>query len=229
MGTTTPIHDALAGVRREVPAKPTPFPRGRTPAPRTRRSVAEDTERVVALAWQEADERGHAVFGTGHLLLGLVRAGGPEAGLLAATGVTASTADAAMALVELSSVSEPVVHGHSGPGRGAGPVAGPTVAEVLSEAAAAGDTGAEVTAGALLTALAARPWGQVAEMLAALGVDSSDLAAAVTTLAAAAEAAGAADGAGAGDTPARPVPRDPSGLLSSAWRRPAPEATPEIA
>lgn len=213
MGTTTPIHDALAGVRLEVPVKPTPFPRGRTPAPRTRRSVAEDTERVVALAWQEADERGHAVFGTGHLLLALVRADGPEAGLLAATGVTASTADAAMALVELSSVSEPVVRGRTGHG----PVADTSIAEVLSEAAAAGEPGDEVTAGALLTALAARPWGQAAEMLAALGVDSADLAAAVTTLAEAA------------DTQARPVPRDPSGLLSSAWRRPEASATPEPA
>ena len=212
MGTTTPIHDTLAGAPLEVPVRP-------TPSPRVAPSVAEDAERVVALAWQEADERGHAYFGTGHLLLGLVRAGGTEAGVLAVAGVTPEMADAAMALVVLSSVSEPVVRAAAG----ARPLPGDAVAEVLRDAsrtvADAGDPG-EVTAAGLLTALGARPWGQAAEMLAALGVDAAELAAAVATLAAAPEDS---------DAPARPTPRDPSGLLSSAWRTAGEEIAEEIA
>src|SRR4051794_38556374 len=194
MGTRTPIHDALAGVPTRIP---TPYPR----TPSVTRTVTEDAERVVALAWREADERGHASFGTGHLLLGLVRAEGAEAGLLAVAGVTTSTADAAMALVASSSVSEPVARG------GFGPVAGEVVAEVLEAAATDGC----VTASGLLTALLARPWGQAAEMLAALGVDPAELAEAGATL------------AGSPSPARRPMPRDPSALLSSAWRRPVTE------
>ena len=212
MATTTPIHDTLAGAPLEAPVRP-------TPSPRVAPSVAEDAERVVALAWQEADERGHAYFGTGHLLLGLVRAGGTEAGVLAVAGVTPDMADAAMALVVLSSVSEPVVRAAAG----ARPLPGEAVAEVLRDAsrsvAGAGDPG-EVTAAGLLTALGARPWGQAAEMLAALGVDAPELAAAVATLAAAPEDPDAAP---------RPVPRNPSGLLSSAWRAAEEEMAEEIA
>ena len=161
-------------------------------------TVAPDAEQVVALAWQEADERGHGCFGTGHLLLGLVRAEGTEAGLLAAAGITTLTAGAAMALVASSSVSEPVV-----PAGDHAPVADASVAEVLEAAAAGG----QVTAAALLTALLARRWGQAAEMLAALGVESGELATVATEIAARPSVA------------PRPMPRDPSGLLSSAWRR----------
>ncbi|MHC1560672.1 Clp protease N-terminal domain-containing protein [Actinomycetospora sp. C-140] len=189
MGTTTPIHDTLAGLPGVTPA---PRPR---PQPRT---VTDDAERIVALAWREAEERGHGSFGTGHLLLGLVRAEGPEAGLLAVVGVTGATAGAAMSLVASSSVSEPVARD------GGGPVAGPAVAEVLAGAAVDGT----VTASGLLTALLARPWGQAAEMLAALGVEPAELAAAGAML------------AGRPPRTPRPSPRDPSGLLSSAWRRP---------
>ncbi|MDD7940873.1 Clp protease N-terminal domain-containing protein [Actinomycetospora lutea] len=213
MGTTTPIHDTLAGAPLAVPVRPTPSPRA---AP----SVAEDAERVVALAWQEADERGHAYFGTGHLLLGLVRAGGTEAGVLAVAGVTAEMADAAMELVVLSSVSEPVIRAAAG----ARPLPGDAVADVLRDAsrtvADVGDPG-EVTAAGLLTALGARPWGQAAEMLAALGVDAAELAAAVATLAALAPEDA--------DASPRPVPRDPSGLLSSAWRPAGDDTGQEIA
>jgi hypothetical protein len=225
MGTTTPIHDALAealrelqqdlDLVREVPVGPARDPAGPAdavpaddagdgpeqdpdPDPDAAPSVAVDAEQVVALAWCEADERGHACFGTGHLLLGLVRADGPEAGLLAAAGVTARSADAAMALVASSSVSEPVVAGVGGD-----PVADPSVAEVLDAAAATG----HVTAAGLLTALLARRWGQAAEMLAALGVVAGDLASAVDALAEKPSAA------------PRPMPRDPSSLLSSTWRR----------
>src|SRR3954454_8676032 len=159
MGTTTPIHYALAGVPTKIPSH---HPR----TPPVAHAVTEDAERVVALAWQEADERDHASFGTGHLLLGLVRAEGPEAGLLAAAGVTISTASAAMALVASSSVSEPVTRG------GCGPVAGEVVAEVLGAAVTDGC----VTSSGLLRALLARRWGQAAEMLAAVGVDPADLA-----------------------------------------------------
>lgn len=206
MGTTTPIHDTLAGVPLAVPVRP-------TPTPRTAPSVAEDAERVVALAWQEADERGHAYFGTGHLLLGLVRAGDTEADVLAVAGVTPERADAAMALVVLSSVSEPVVRAAAG----ARPLPGEAVAAVLREASqhtASTAAGGDVTAADLLTALGARPWGQAAEMLAALGVDAAELAAAVASL---------AEGPG---TAPRPAPRDPSGLLSSAWRRADEDAGP---
>jgi len=184
----------------EAPVRP-------TPSPRTAPSVAEDAERVVALAWQEADERGHAYFGTGHLLLGLVRAGDTEADVLAVAGVTPERADAAMALVVLSAVSEPVVRAAAG----ARPLPGEAVAAVLREASQHAEAGGEVTAAGLLTALGHRPWGQAAEMLAALGVDAAELAAAVATLAESPDAA------------PRPMPRDPSGLLSSAWRPTAPD------
>ncbi|MEJ2888035.1 Clp protease N-terminal domain-containing protein [Actinomycetospora aeridis] len=215
MGTTTPIHDALTGDRLEVPVPP----------PGSGPTVAEDAEAVIALAWQEAHERGHACFGTGHLLLGLVRAGGTEAGLLAAAGVTPSMADAAMALVVLSSVSEPVVTVETlarivpSPTVRGGPVAGESVAEVLRHAARTATDGV-VTASAVLAALAARPWGQAAEMFAALGVDAVELAAAGATLAARAPDVDAAP---------RPTPRDPSGLLSTAWRAPRPEQEEELA
>jgi ATP-dependent Clp protease ATP-binding subunit ClpA len=189
MGTMTPIHDTLIGAPPAVPV-PTPY---RRPRP----TVTDDAERVVALAWHAADERGHGTFGTGHLLLGLVRAGGAEAGLLAAAGVTASTADAAMALVASHSVSEPVRAGWGDP------VPGDAVAEVL----AAGTTDGTVTTAGLLRALLARPWGQAAEMLAALAVDPDALADAGATLAGSPAAA------------PRPMPRNPSGLLSRAWRR----------
>jgi hypothetical protein len=159
-------------------------------------TVAADAEEVVALAWQEADERDHARFGTGHLLLGLVRAEGPEAGLLAAAGVTILSAGAAMSLIEASSGSEPVE-----PCGDHDPVADTAVAEVLEAAA----EGGQVTAAGLLTALLARPSGQAAEMLAALGVEPGQLATAATEIAVRPIV-----------TP-RPVPRDPSGLLSAAW------------
>jgi hypothetical protein len=71
--------------------------------------------------------------------------------------------------------------------------------------------GGRVTAAGLLTALLARPWGQAAEMLAALGVEPGQLATAATAIAVRPAV-----------TP-RPMPRDPSGLLSAAWRRPATE------
>ncbi|HWN29173.1 MAG TPA: Clp protease N-terminal domain-containing protein [Actinomycetospora sp.] len=165
-------------------------------------TVAADAEEVVALAWQEADDRDHARFGTGHLLLGLVRAEGPEAGLLAAAGVTILSAGAAMSLIEASSGSEPVE-----PCGDHDPVADTSVAEVLEAAA----EGGQVTAAGLLTALLARPSGQAAEMLAALGVEPGQLATAVTEIAVRPTV-----------TP-RPMPRDPSGLLSAAWRHPGTE------
>ncbi|PVZ03920.1 Clp protease N-terminal domain-containing protein [Actinomycetospora cinnamomea] len=184
----------------DAPAEPDISNAPDTPAPDDAApTVAADAEEVVALAWCEADERGHGCFGTGHLLLGLVRADGPEAGLLAAAGVTPGTADAAMVLVASNSVSEPVV-----PGAGYDPVADASVAEVLDAAATTG----HVTAAGLLAALLARPWGQAAEMLAALGVASSDLARAADAIAEKPSA------------PPRPLPRDPSGLLSTAWRAP---------
>ena len=238
MGTTTPIHDALAEALRELQRDldlalelpvarsdddpddhaedvtaddqaddaadldpdpdPDPDPDDAPLAP----TVAADAEEVVALAWQEADERDHARFGTGHLLLGLARAEGVEAGLLAAAGVTILAAGAAMSLVEATSVSEPVE-----PCGDHDPVADTSVAEVLEAAA----EGGRVTAAGLLTALLARPWGQAAEMLAALGVEPGQLATAATEIAVRPTV-----------TP-RPMPRDPSGLLSAAWRRPRTE------
>ncbi|WP_433783440.1 Clp protease N-terminal domain-containing protein [Actinomycetospora sp. CA-101289] len=227
MGTTTPIHDALAEALRELQqdldlAREVPVaravddpvvddeqadddPAADTPLAPT---VAPDAEQVVALAWREADERDHARFGTGHLLLGLVRAEGPEAGLLAAVGVTARTAGAAMTLIASSSISEPVE-----PCGDHDPVADTSVAEVLEAAADSG----HVTGGGLLTTLLARPWGQAAEMLAALGVEPGQLATAATEIAVRPVVA------------PRPMPRDPSGLLSAAWRRPATAETMETA
>jgi ATP-dependent Clp protease ATP-binding subunit ClpA len=211
MGISTPIHDALAEALDALRGLDVSFDRpmdvtstdtghdagGRDdlPAP----TVAGDAERIVALAWAEAADRGHGAFGTGHLLLALVRAEGPERELLAEAGVTASTVGAAMALVASASLSEPVEEG------GDVPVAGPAVAEVL----AAGASDGVVSAVGLLTALLTRPWGQAAEMLAALGVDTDELTDALAGLAERPEPA------------PRPMPRDPSGLLSSAWRRPA--------
>jgi ATP-dependent Clp protease ATP-binding subunit ClpA len=211
MGISTPIHDALAEALDALRGLDVSFDRpmdvtstdtehdagGRDdlPAP----TVAGDTERIVALAWAEAADRGHGAFGTGHLLLALVRAEGPERELLAEAGVTASTVGAAMALVASASLSEPVEEGDDVP------VAGPAVAEVL----AAGASDGVVSTAGLLTALLTRPWGQAAEMLAALGVDTDELTDALAGLAERPEPA------------PRPMPRDPSGLLSSAWRRPA--------
>lgn len=202
MRISTPIHDALAQAADAVRVLDVPGDVGDpgtedAPAP----TVAEDAEQVVALAWAEAADRGHGSFGTGHLLLAMARAGGPEGALLAAAGVTLATAGAAMALVASSSVSEPVA-----PGRDEVPVAGSAVSEVLVAGAAHDGT---VTASGLLTALLTRPWGQAAEMLAALGVDAGELSADVPDLPDRTEAA-----------PPRPLPRDPSGLLSSAWRKP---------
>jgi hypothetical protein len=219
MGISTPIHDALAEALDALRGLDVSFDdpvdvtstdtehdaddREDAPAP----TVAEDAERIVALAWAEAADRGHGSFGSGHLLLALVRAAGPERDLLAAAGVTTTTVGAAMALVASFSLSEPV---HEGGGDV--PVAGPAVAEILDAAAVDGGVGAA----GLLTALLARPWGQAAEMLAALGVDAGELSA---------DVAGLAERAG---VPARPMPRDPSGLLSSAWRKPGPEVTSEV-
>jgi len=206
MGTTTPIHDALAEALRELQhdldlAREVPVGRPVDDPPRAP-TVAADAEEVVALAWQEADERDHARFGTGHLLLGLVRADGAEAGLLAAAGVTALAAGAALSVIASSSVSEPVE-----PCGDHDPVADTSVAEVLEAAA----EGGHVTAASLLTTLLARPRGQAAEMLAALGVEPGQLATAATEIAVRPTAA------------PRPMPRDPSGLLSAAWRRPVKE------
>jgi ATP-dependent Clp protease ATP-binding subunit ClpA len=153
-----------------------------------------------------AATRDHARFGTGHLLLGLVRAEGREAGLLAVAGVTVLSAGAALSMIASSSVAEPVE-----PCGDHDPVADTTVAEVLEAAAEDG----EVTAAGLLTALLARPWGQAAEMLAALGVEPGQLATAATEIAVRPTV-----------TP-RPMPRDPSGLLSAAWRRPEAAETVE--
>jgi len=212
MGISTPIHDAMAqavdalrglDLSFDLPAGAADPEPVHDPVPTVAPTVAEDAERVVALAWAEAAERGHGSFGTGHLLLGLVRADGPERELLAAAGVTVATAGAAMALVASSSVSEPVRR--VTPGRGRGPVANSAVAKVLGTAGGGG----AVTATDLLTTLLARPWGQAAEMLAALGVDADDLTEALAVLADRPEVA------------PRTMPRDPSGLLSSAWRRPA--------
>jgi len=218
MGISTPIHDALAealdalrglDVSFDRPVDATSTDTGHDagdrddlPAP----TVAGDAERIVALAWAEAADRGHGAFGTGHLLLALVRAEGPEREFLAEAGVTASTVGAAMALVASASLSEPVDEGGDDV-----PVAGPAVAEVL----AAGASDGVVSAAGLFTALLARPWGQAAEMLAALGVDTDELTDAL---------------AGPAERPEpapRPMPRDPSGLLSSAWRRPAESVTAE--
>ena len=218
MGISTPIHDALAealdalrglDVSFDRPVDATSTDTGHDagdrddlPAP----TVAGDAERTVALAWAEAADRGHGAFGTGHLLLAMVRAEGPEREFLAEAGVTASTVGAAMALVASASLSEPVDEGADDV-----PVAGPAVAEVL----AAGASDGVVSAAGLFTALLARPWGQAAEMLAALGVDTDELTDAL---------------AGPAERPEpapRPMPRDPSGLLSSAWRRPAESVTAE--
>ena len=161
MGITTPIHDALAEALDALRGLDVSFDRPAVavdgehgpaepsdpdaPAP----TVARDAERIVALAWAEAADRDHGTFGTGHLLLALVRADGPERELLATAGVTAATVGAAMTLVASSSVTEPVglVGGDDVP------VAGPAVAELLDAAGADGD----VTAAGLLTALLARP------------------------------------------------------------------------
>jgi hypothetical protein len=137
MGISTPIHDALTEALDALRGLDVSFDRpmdvtstdtghdagGRDdlPAP----TVAGDTERIVALAWAEAADRGHGAFGTGHLLLALVRAEGPERELLAEAGATASTVGAAMALVASASLSEPVEEGGDDV-----PVAGPAVAEV---------------------------------------------------------------------------------------------------
>ncbi len=203
--TTTPIHDELA-------ASPATFD-----APEV--GVAEDAERIVGLAWREAADLGHRHFGTGHLLLGVLRADGPEAGLLAAAGVTAQSASAAMDLVARHSASEPIEGASVVP-----PGPGPAIAEVLADGAwaAVADGRAAVGAPELLGALLRRPWGQAAEMLAALGVPVDDLADAARALAMSPSTAMTTAPA------ARPsIWRDPSRLLTSAHRPASTEQEPE--
>lgn len=192
---TTPIHDAMA----VVPPGPV------TPGI----GVAEDAEHIVGLAWRAAADLGHREFGTGHLLLGVVRADGPEAGLLAAAGITARTASSALDLVARHSASEPVEVSAETP-----PAPAATVGEVLAHASrvALVDGRSAVGAPEMLDALLRRPWGQAAEMLAALAIPVDDLA----------DAARALAWSPIGTSAARPAGwRDPSRLLTSA-HRPAP-------
>jgi ATP-dependent Clp protease ATP-binding subunit ClpA len=195
-------------------ALPTAQPRVPDPGATPRRQVSAEVARVLDIARLEAAERGHHWIGTAHLLRGLVRADGPESGLLAAAGVTDRGSDAALTLAVWSTAGEPDPSGPPGP-----PVANAAVREVLIAAqvrAAGADR--DVSVSDLLTALLRHGGDQAADMLTTLGADAERLLDALAGL-----------DALTGPVPAevvtrrpspvrRIVPRDPGALLSTAWR-----------
>lgn len=178
------------------------------------RPWAPDATLVLDLARDEAAGRDHRWIGTAHLLRAVVRADGPQAGLLAAAGVTDRGSDVALTLAVWTAAGEPDPSGPPGP-----PTANEAVHEVLADAVehAAQEGHDTVGASDLLAALLDRPTGQAADMLVTLGADAERLADALAGL----EALTAPN---APEVVVRPsptrrlVPRDPGGLLSSAWR-----------
>jgi ATP-dependent Clp protease ATP-binding subunit ClpC len=138
-------------------------------APWADRLTAE-ARRVVGAAEAEARGLGHGELGAAHLLLGLLRAGGPAGPTLEAAGLRRAAARRAAA--ELV-------------GRGPGPPAGALpvtacAAQILARAAAAAGPGAgRATPGHLLLALLrdaeAQPAGTTARALAAAGASPSAL------------------------------------------------------
>ncbi|MDL5157666.1 Clp protease N-terminal domain-containing protein [Actinomycetospora termitidis] len=184
-------------------ALPTAEPRVPGAAPRPQLSA--DVARVLDLARDEAVERGHRWIGTAHLLRAVVHVDGPEAGLLAAAGVTDRGSDTALTLAVWSAAGEPDPSGPPGPA-----TANDAVHEVLA-AAHVRAAGAErdVSVSDLLTALLRHGGDQAADMLATLGADADRLL----------DALGGLDALSAPVAPTRRlVPRDPGGLLSTAWR-----------
>ncbi|MEJ2867229.1 Clp protease N-terminal domain-containing protein [Actinomycetospora sp. OC33-EN08] len=185
-----------------LPTAPPPAPGDGAPP---RRPVSADVARVLDLARLEAAVRGHRRIGTAHLLRALVRADGPEAGLLAAAGVTDRGSDTALTLAVWSTAGEHDPSGPPGP-----PVANTATHEVLDAAHARADDLAHdaVTVSDLMTALLRHGGDQAADMLATLGAAPGQLLDALEGL----------DALTAPAVPARRlVPRDPGGLLSSAW------------
>lgn len=195
-------------------ALPTARPRVPEPGADVRRPVSAAVARILDSARQEAAERGHHWIGTAHLLRALVRADGPEAGLLAAAGVTERGSDTALTLAVWSAAGEPDPSGPPGP-----PIANAAVREVLAAAgapAAAADR--DVSVSDLLGALLRHGSGQAADMLTTLGADAERLLDALAGLDALTGPV-PPEVASRRPSPVRRVqPRDPGALLSSAWR-----------
>ncbi|WP_018333182.1 Clp protease N-terminal domain-containing protein [Actinomycetospora chiangmaiensis] len=151
-------------------ALPTAQPRVPDPGA-ARRQVSAEVARVLDIARHEAAERGHHWIGTAHLLRALVRADGPEAGLLAAAGVTDRGSDTALTLAVWTAAGEPDPSGPPGP-----PIANGAVLEVLAAAQVrAAGFDHDVSVSDLLTALLRHGGDQAADMLTTLGADADRL------------------------------------------------------
>ncbi|MCD2190790.1 Clp protease N-terminal domain-containing protein [Actinomycetospora soli] len=152
-------------------ALPTAQHRVPDPGATPRRQVSAEVARVLDIAAGEAAERGHHWIGTAHLLRALIRADGPEAGLLAAAGVTDRGSDTALTLAVWSAAGEPDPSGPPGP-----PLANDAVREVLAAAhVRAAGLDHDVSVSDLLAVLLRRGEGQAADMLATLGADAERL------------------------------------------------------
>jgi ATP-dependent Clp protease ATP-binding subunit ClpA len=195
-------------------ALPTAQPRVPDPGASPRRQVSAEVARVLELARQEAAERGHHWIGTAHLLRALVRADGPEAGLLAAAGVTDRGSDTALTLAVWSSAGEPDPSGPPGP-----PMANDAVREVLAAAhVRAAGLDRDVSVSDLFSALLRQSGGQAADMLTTLGADADRLLDALAGLDALTGPV-PPEVAARRPSPVRRIqPRDPGALLSAAWR-----------
>lgn len=135
---------------------------------------------VVTLAREEALAAGRARYGTGHLLLGLLRGGDAVAELLGAAGASAEATRRSVERYEAVAAGgdDDTLTGSSEQGHS------PAVAATLAAARDA-DTSARGTVGTagLLAALLDAPVGAAAGVLAALDVPRAELVAAARTLA----------------------------------------------
>jgi ATP-dependent Clp protease ATP-binding subunit ClpA len=157
-------------------------------------SFSEDAKHVLVLAADEARNLGHSRIGTEHVLLGLVRLGGPTTAHLGLSlagarrdvrAVLGSSATRTIGELQFTPTAKRALERADGAAADDGEV-GPSelLAAVLGEA---GSGAAELVGGdaaapddaALLLELAARPESVTAQALAQLGVDRERLQRAV--------------------------------------------------
>lgn len=198
--TATPIHDELVDALRRRADEPveTVIVDGAT----TVSAVAvvpalDDAARTaLALAREEAVAGGRARWGTGHLLLGLLRGDDAVADLLHAAGASTAAARRSVVRYENSAAG-----GDDDTVAAASDLCSPAAATVLDAAQAAAWSGHRATVGSadLLAALLDAPAGAAAGVLASLAVPHYEIADAARTLA------------------ARPVPE----IIARRWRDPS--------